>query len=67
MVKPDPIWTSEGKDIWRRFGVWDVIDGKPVLLKPGYFASVEGRPVDFNHYLKEFELRYIRAIRKDRS
>jgi Glycoside hydrolase family 5 C-terminal domain/Cellulase (glycosyl hydrolase family 5) len=64
VVKPDPIWMSEGKDIWRQFGVWDVVDGKPVLLKPNYFATVQGRPVDFNGYLKAFQLRYISAIRK---
>ena len=64
VVQPDPIWTSGAKDIWRRLGVWDVVDGKPVLLKPNYFASVDGRPVDFNRYLKAFQLRYVRAIRK---
>lgn len=28
-----------GKCIWRQMGVWDIVDGKPKLLKPNYFSE----------------------------
>ncbi|MBL8634149.1 MAG: cellulase family glycosylhydrolase [Myxococcales bacterium] len=62
------LWQSSDADIWRREGVWDVVHGKPQLLKPDYFASVRGRPVHFaQDYLKPFALRVLEAIRKEDS
>jgi hypothetical protein len=57
----------EGKDcVWKQHGVWDLDQaGKPVLLRPDYFARVGGRAVDFNQdYLRPFCSRFARAIRE---
>jgi len=57
---------KEGVDcIWKQHGVWDLgPDGQPRLLRPDYFSSVEGHPVDFNQdYLRPFANRYAAAIR----
>jgi len=64
LVKVVPMWSAKHKDLWRKYGVWDVVDGKPVLKRPDYFATVKGKPADFNAYLKAFQLRYIKAIRE---
>lgn len=59
------LWQTPSADIWRREGVWDVVNGKPQLQKPDYFASVKDRPVHFaRDYLKPFALRVLDAIRK---
>lgn len=59
------LWKSASADIWRKEGVWDVVDGTPQLRRPDYFASVRGRPVHFaQDYLKPFSLRVLDAIRK---
>lgn len=63
-VKPVQLWASGRQDIWRQFGVWDVVDGTPKLLKPNYFATVKGQPADFHAYLKDFQLRLVQAIRQ---
>jgi hypothetical protein len=58
------LWQTPQADIWRREGVWDVVEGTPKLLKPDYFASVNGRPVHFaRDYLKPFARRVLDAIR----
>jgi len=51
----------EGADCpWRREGIWDVKGGKPVLLKPGYFAT-EGGVTE--RWFKPFYKRFISEIR----
>lgn len=66
LVNPGGVsaWLAGSECIWRRHGVWDVgADGSPRLLRPDYFAQVNGRPVDFaNDYLKPFAQRTARAI-----
>lgn len=58
------IWRDGHDCIWKQHGVWDVgADGQPQLLRPGYFAQVNGRAVDFNDYLRPFLNRYAREIR----
>jgi hypothetical protein len=59
------LWRDSADCIWRRHGVWDVgSDGVPRLLRPGYFAAAQGRPVDFSRdYYKPFANRFARAIR----
>jgi len=57
----------EGKEcIWQQHGVWDFDrSGKPILLRPDYFARVGGSAVDFNQdYLMPFTRRYARSIRE---
>lgn len=34
-------WNEQGC-VWRRSGVWDVIDGVPTLLRPAHFELNEG-------------------------
>jgi hypothetical protein len=48
---------------WLRHGVWDERAGGPVLLRPDYFAAVDGRPVSFGaDYLRPFLSRIGREI-----
>jgi hypothetical protein len=50
---------------WKQAGVWNDPGGKPELLKPGYFASVEGRPANFTgDFLKPFMIRFIERMRE---
>ncbi len=58
-------WKDGVDCIWRRHGVWDLgPDSQPRLLRPDYFTSANGRPVDFNQdYLRPFANRYAAAIR----
>jgi hypothetical protein len=54
-------WKEGETCIWRRAGVWDVRQGKPVLLKPAHFAMG-----DFNGTcLRPFILRFTREIRAE--
>ncbi|MEN6410560.1 MAG: cellulase family glycosylhydrolase [Anaerolineaceae bacterium] len=64
-TRGERIWLPGREDIWRQHGVWDVnAAGKPVALKPGYFAEVNGRAVDFNRdYFKPFANRVAHEIR----
>jgi hypothetical protein len=59
------IWREGHDPIWKAQGVWDVDkQGKPHLLHPGYFGTVDGREVDFGRdYFTAFVERYKRAIR----
>jgi len=59
------LWRDGYGPIWRQNGVWDVTrDGGPQLLRPDYFASVDGRPVDFGRdFFAPFVKRYKAAIR----
>lgn len=67
IVNPQGVsaWQVGRECIWRQHGVWEVNgEGKPVLMKPGYFAEVRGRPVDFHeNYFKPFANRFARGIR----
>jgi len=58
-------WREDAADIWRQHGVWEVGgDGRPRLLRPGYFARVAGRAVDFGRdYYRPFANRFAQAIR----
>jgi hypothetical protein len=58
-------WLKGHDCLWRRHGVWDVgDDGQPRLLRPDYFAQIDGRAVDFSQdYLRPFLLRFARAVR----
>jgi len=49
-------WKTAANDIWKTAGVWGYdAQQKGVLLKPTYFAVVNGKPVDFSaHYFKPF-------------
>lgn len=56
----------EGSDcVWRQNGVWDLDSaGRPVLLRPEHFATVNGRAVDFDRdYYRPFANRFAKAIR----
>ena len=54
-------WKGGETCIWRRAGVWDVRQGKPVLLKPDHFAMG-----DFNRTcLKPFIQRFTQEIRAE--
>jgi hypothetical protein len=61
------VWLPGRECIWKTNGVWDVSpSGAPRLLKPDYFASVNGQAVDFDRdYLRPFVNRYAAAIRKE--
>jgi hypothetical protein len=57
-------WRDGVECLWRKNGVWDLGgDGQPRLLRPEYFARVDGREVDLNDYLRPFLERYARGIR----
>ncbi|HWQ46542.1 MAG TPA: cellulase family glycosylhydrolase [Longilinea sp.] len=62
-------WLEGKACIWRQHGVWDVdANGKPVVLKPDYFSSVNGKKVDFvQDYLLPFWNRYAGEIRKEKK
>ncbi len=52
------LWSEGRTCIWRVHGVWeDGPDGTPRLLRPDYFHTLRGRPVDFNtdYYLPFLE------------
>ncbi len=59
-------WLPGVVPIWQAHGVWEVDgQGQPKLLKPNYFAQVNGRSVNFGRdYLRPFINRYAQAIRQ---
>jgi len=58
------LWREGHECIWKQHGVWSDAGGQPGLLRPGYFAQVGGRKVDFeNDYLKPFIRRFTAEIR----
>lgn len=68
LVNPggEAVWLSGSKDIWQENGVWGMgPGGKPELLKPDYFSSIDGSRFDFleRHYLP-FLIRFSHEIRK---
>jgi len=50
-VAANRLWAPDTEDLWRRLGVWDVVDGKPTLLKPDYFAAVGAKKHGVNYYV----------------
>jgi hypothetical protein len=61
-VPVNRLWPNGTKDIWRRYGVWDIVDGKPKLLKPDYFATVHGAAALHNTYLRPLYERIAKTI-----
>ncbi len=57
-------WREGQHCIWRQHGVWDFdAAGIPHLLRPNYFAQVNGRAVDFSQdYYRPFANRFADAI-----
>ena len=57
-------WREYHECIWRQHGVWDIdAAGVPHLLRPDYFALIDGRPVDFSQdYYRPFANRFAQAI-----
>lgn len=62
-VTPNALWADGHPDLWRRYGVWNVVNGKPVIEKPGYFASHDGKAPNFDIYLQAFQRRAIQVLR----
>jgi hypothetical protein len=63
-VPANRLWAPDTEDLWRRLGVWDVVDGKPTLLKPGYFAAVGAKKHGANYYVGALHRRIAAAIRE---
>lgn len=57
-------WHHSHPCIFRAHGVWDVnANGLPILLKPDYFAKIQGKDVDFeNQFYKPFLLKVKKRI-----
>lgn len=56
-------WQKGAGCVWRREGVWDESCGKPVLRKPGHFATVRGTVPHFaRDYLRPFARRVGEAV-----
>jgi hypothetical protein len=53
-------WKTKELDIWKNAGVWDYdSQQKATVLKPSYFAEVNGKQVDFSEdYFKPFALAF---------
>lgn len=59
------LWRSGYDCVWKQNGVWTDEGGTPHLLRPDYFATINGHPVNFaEEYLKPFMKRFITAIRE---
>ncbi len=56
-------WSNNGKGIWHRQKVWDIIEDSAIVLQPNYFNHVNGKEVNFtDDYFKPFVEKYARAI-----
>ncbi|MCA9902552.1 MAG: cellulase family glycosylhydrolase [Anaerolineae bacterium] len=67
MLNPDgvSIWLPGYECPWRQHGVWADDGDKPGLLRPDYFAQIQGHSVDFiADYLKPFMRRFISNLRE---
>ncbi|ORX57064.1 glycoside hydrolase [Hesseltinella vesiculosa] len=63
-------WLPGHSCVWRKHGVWDIQNEKPVLLQPDYFAKhpAESRPVDFYaDFYMPFVNKYAHAIQSVKS
>jgi hypothetical protein len=58
-------WLPGYDCIWKQHGVWDFdASGTPLLLRPDYFAQINGKPVNFNaDYYRDFNKRFSEVIR----
>lgn len=63
-VPVNRLWGGPAQDIWRRYGVWDVVNGQPTLLKPDYFAKVAGQTPNHGVYLARFYVRLAASVRE---
>jgi hypothetical protein len=61
-VSPHRLWAPGTEDVWRKLGVWDVVDGKPKLLKPEYFAAMGDKKHGQNYYVGALHRRIAAAI-----
>ena len=61
-IPANRLWAPGTEDLWRRLGVWDVVDGKPTLLKPDYFAPVGTKKHGANYYVGALHRRIAAAI-----
>ncbi|MBM3132291.1 MAG: hypothetical protein FJZ95_04575 [Chloroflexi bacterium] len=60
----ESVWKKGYEDIWKVNGVWTDDGGAPRILRPDYFATVGGQPVNFERdFLKPFLVRYAQAVR----
>ena len=67
LVNPDrvSVWLDGYDPIWQANGVWKLINNRPVLLKPNYFAYRNGQIIDFNRdYYVPFNNSFAAEIRK---
>lgn len=71
VLNPDglSIWKTSKGCIWKQNGVWEQDkEGNPKVLKPDYFARINGRTVDFSSdYFKPAIDRYADTIRSINS
>jgi hypothetical protein len=56
-VPANRLWADGTEDIWRKYGVWDVVNGKPKLERPDYFAKINGQAPDFARYVAALQRR----------
>ena len=58
-------WLPNHECIWKQNGVWNFDqNGEPVLLRPDYFASFNGKETNFvQDYLTPFMKKMIKAVR----
>ena len=61
-VAANRLWAPGTEELWRHFGVWDVVEGKPTLLKPDYFAAVGDKKHGANYYVGALHRRIAAAI-----
>ncbi len=67
IINPDrvSVWLDGFDPIWQANGVWKMINNRPVLLKPNYFAYRNGQIIDFNRdYYVPFNNSFAAEIRK---
>ena len=63
-VPADRLWASGTSDLWRKYGVWDIVNGRPALVKPHYFAKVRGTVPVFSTYLRPLYVRIANTVQQ---
>lgn len=60
-------WQDGRECIWKEHGIWSTDrNGTPHLLRPDYFATVNGHPVNFpQDYMRPFVNRFAQEIRAE--
>lgn len=56
-VPANRLWADGAEDIWRKYGVWNLVNGKPKLLRPDYFAKINGQAPDFTRFVAALQRR----------